>query len=889
MGLSCLPFGILFLLVINTIPSFVSAQITKSDYTNVREYEIGGITVTGSKYLNEEIIIKFSRLNVGDRITIPGDDISDAIRQLWRQELFANVSIYATQYIGDKIFLNIELQERPRLSKYSIKGVKKSESEDLRDAMKLIRGKVVTENLKIQAVSAIRKFYVNKGFLDVKVNLTETNDSLPNSVILEFDIKKGNKVKVNTISFIGNNYADTRKLKHLMKNTKEVSKVTLFRDIKKKLSSLDTYNPIKLPERVFAATPKKVLNYFRDHFQPRIFTASRYLKKDFKEDLDRVIAYYNSIGYRDAYIVKDTNYLNADNNINIIVTIDEGRKYYFGNITWKGNVKYSDEELDKILSIKPGMIYDQDLLESKLGIQINPNGAVDVSSLYMDEGHLFFNITPIEIAVENDSIDIEINIYEGPVATINRVTITGNTQTSEHVIRRELRTIPGNKFSRSDIIRSQRQIASLGFFDPEQMGITPTPHPENGTVDIEYRVAEKPSSQLEMSMGWGGNGLVGTAGVSFNNFSTKNIFNRELWNPLPSGDGQTLSLRVQSNASFFQSYTASFTEPWLGGKKANSFTVSLYRNVTNYSGVTARQQKKDPTLVRQAFNASGLTFSLGKRLKFPDDYFTLQSALNLQVYELDNFANFVFKNGVANNFSIEETLSRISIDQPLYPRNGSKISLSLQATLPYSYLNITGIDYNKPELSDQEKYKWVEYHKWKLTAEWFTPLTNNKNTLVLRTEAKLGFLGFYNDKIGISPFERFQLGGDGISNNNFLLGRDIVAQRGYDAPPLSDPGAPVFNKYTLELRYPLSLNPTSTIFVTGFVQGANAWQSIKDYSPFQLRRSFGLGLRLYLPMFGLLGFDYGVGIDKNLPPAKNFGDLLSRYGKFNIVLGFEPQ
>ncbi len=871
---------LLFIAFLSLANVSLAQRFDNIEYNASRKYEIAGVTVKGIKYLNEDILIKISGLAVGRIITVPGDDISTAIKKLWKQELFATVDIYATRFLGDQIFLEIVATERPRLSKFTFDGAKKSEIEDIRDDIKLLRGRVVTENLKIRSTNKIKQYYIEKGYINASVIVTEKPDSaMTNNVVLDFNIDKGHKARVNDVSFTGNDNFDHYRLQRLMKNTKEKTEINLFKDIRNKTVDLKTYNP----KHITRITPLNLFNYARDNFRLRLFSASRYIKEDYKEDKEALIAFYNSKGYRDAYIISDSIYTNENHDLNIVINIDEGNQFYFRDIKWKGNTKYSSELLSKILGIKKGTIYDQTLLDERLFM--SQTGG-DVSSLYMDDGYLFFNITPVEIAVENDSIDLEIQVYEGPQAIINNVTIVGNTQTNERVIRRELRTLPGSKFSRSDIIRSQREIANLGFFDPEQLGVTPTPHPENGTVDIEYKVAEKPSSQAEMSLGWGGNGVVGTLGLSFNNFSTYNIFKKGTWNPLPSGDGQTFSIRYQANGRNFQSLNASFTEPWLGGKKPNSFTTSVYRSVNAFGDKDAIDYQK--------FAANGLTLSLGKRLKFPDDYFTLQSAINFQVYELQNWTRFIFSDGIANNISIQETLARTSIDQPLYPRTGSRISLSMQLTPSYSNWGL----YTKGEdegATDAQKYKWVEYHKWRFNAEWFTPLSKD-NKLVLRTEAKFGFLGFYNSNVGLSPFERFELGGDGISNFN-IFGRDIIALRGYEPNHVTPTnpvtgqidGQPIFNKFTFELRYPLSLNPSSTIFTTAFVQAGNTYDNFSSYNPFKLKRSVGVGLRVFLPMFGLLGFDYGVGIDRNLPKPENFGDLLGRFGKFSIVLGFEPE
>jgi outer membrane protein insertion porin family len=606
-----------------------------------------------------------------------------------------------------------------------------------------------------------------------------------------------------------------------------------------------------------------------------IFSGSKFIRKNYEQDKVHIIDYYNTLGYRDAKITSDSVYMD-NHDLKIDLHIDEGHMYYFRYITWKGNTKYTTGRLDSILRIKKGDIYNQSLLDQRLNM--NPNGG-DVSSLYMDDGYLFFQVTPLEIAVVGDSIDVEIRIAEGPQATINEVRIMGNTKTKEYVIRRELRTLPGNKFSRSDLIRSQREIINLGYFDPEQLEVVPIPNPEKGTVDIEYRVVEKPSDKLELSAGWGGagRGVVGTLGVTFTNFSIQNMFKKGTWSPLPSGDGQQLSLRVQTNGRIYQSYNASFTEPWLGGKKPNSFTIGWYH--TRYADLDAENN------VLGRLITNGASVGLGIRLKKPDDWFTFQTLINYQNYTLQNWTStdFIITDGSSNNLSVKFVLARNSVDQPIYPRRGSNIMVSLQLTPPYSLFNSR--DYST--LDNNEKYKWVEYHKWRVTAEWFTPVTRKeKMPIVLRMAAKFGFLGYYNKDIGYSPFERFELGGDGLSNISFY-GRDIIALRGYEV--ISDPkGDPFFTKFTVEMRFPFSLNPSATIYGLAFAEGGNTFSNIRDYNPLNLKRAAGLGVRIYLPMFGMLGFDYGIGFDKNLPKTTGFGNYLGQYGKFSIILGFEP-
>jgi outer membrane protein insertion porin family len=578
----------------------------------------------------------------------------------------------------------------------------------------------------------------------------------------------------------------------------------------------------------------------------RFFSTSKFLESNYAKDKQKILDKYNSMGYRDASIISDSVFETGKKTMGIKIGINEGHKYYFRNIIWTGNTKYTDKELDGVLGIHKGDIFDQSVLESHL--MMNQNGN-DVSSLYMDDGYLFFQVTPVEVNVERDSIDLEMRIYEGKQARINRIRITGNTKTNDKVIMREVRTKPGQLFSRADIIRSQRELAQLGYFNAEKLGINPTPNPADGTVDIEYVVEEKPSDQIELSGGWGGaqGGLVGSLGLSFNNFSASNIGKRKTWRPLPSGDGQKLSIRAQSNGSYYQSYNASFTEPWLGGKKPNSLSVTLYHSILT-NGLSSSDANQSSTKI------SGLSIGFGKRLKFPDDFFTFFAELNLQNYLLKNSTNFLFTDGFSNNLNVKFTLSRNSIDQPLYPRGGSEFSVSGQFTPPYSSLN----DKDYASLEPQEKYKWVEFHKWTGKVSWFTKVAGN---LVISTRIKYGFLGNYNDKVGQSPFERFYVGGDGLSGFS-LYGSDIVSLRGYSNNSLSPQvGSTVFDKYTFEIRYPLSLNPSATIYGLAFTEAGNAWLNFKDFNPFDLKRSAGFGVRVFLPMFGLLGLDWGYRLD----------------------------
>ncbi len=780
------------------------------DYGNPKQFVVGGVLVTGTQYLDEGVLINLSGLVVGDTIEVPGDKITKAITNLWKQGLFSDVKVVASRTVGQTIFLELRLQERPRLSKFSFKGVSKSEADKIREKVKLERDKVVTENVIASTKNTVKNFYVDKGYLNALVTIREIPDTtLANREIMEIVVDKKSKVKIHDIEIEGNTAFKDGKLKRAMKDTKE------------------------------------------KHWYS-IFTSSKFLDDKYQDDKNKLIAKYADKGYRDAAIIEDTVFAHDDHSLDIRIKIHEGHQYFFRDITWVGNTKHTAAELNSILGIKKGDVYDQSILDQRLFMSQNSR---DVSSLYMDDGYLFFSVTPVEINVESDSIDLEMRIYEGKQARINKVTVVGNTKTNDRVIMREIRTKPGQLFSRTDIIRTQRELAQLGYFDQEKLGVNPKPNPADGTVDIEYTVEEKPSDQLELSGGYGANQLVGTLGLSFNNFSARNTFKKGAWRPLPAGDGQRLSLRGQTNGKYYQSYNVSFTEPYLGGKKPNSFSVSVFHSVQSNG-----YSKENPA--RQSITISGASVGLGKRLKKPDDFFSIYHEINYQYYVLKNYGStFLFSDGVANNLSFQETISRNSIDAPIYPRSGSQLSLTAQFTPPYSLLS----NKNYKTASDNEKYKFIEYHKWKFSSLWFTRLAGN---LVLHTKLQYGFLGLYNRDIGASPFERFYLGGDGLSGYA-LDGREIIALRGYENNSLSPRniynntiGGTIFDKYTLELRYPLSLNPSATIYILGFAEGGNSWLKFNEFNPFSAKRSLGGGLRIFLPVFGLLGLDWGYGFDK---------------------------
>ncbi len=825
------------------------------DYSKPRDYEIGGIRVTGATFSDAGAIISIAGFRVGDRIRVPGGEIPRAVKALYKLSLFTDVQIYKEKTVGDVIFLEIVVVERPRLTTHSYKGVKKGTHDDLNEEVNkyLIKGGIVTDGIKASAAFGIQKYFIDKGYYDVKVGVSELPDTARiNSVKLVFDIDRGAKIKIDDITFSGNENVKSRKLRGLMKETRR---------------------------------------------KKRIFSGSKLIRPDYEADKQKIIAHYNKVGFRDARIVGDsiwraTEKDGSKGNLLIHIDVEEGSRYYFRNIIWKGNSIYAAKDLDNVLGIKKGDVYNAEMLETRL--RFSQDGR-DVSSLYMDNGYLFFNVDPIEVAVASDSIDLELRIFEGPQASIDKVIIKGNDRTHEHVVRRELFTVPGEKFSRSDIIRSQRQIINLGYFNPENLGIETPVNPQRGTVDIVYTLEEKPSDQLELSAGWGGrrNGVIGTLGVAFNNFSARNIFKRETWSPLPQGDGQRLSLRAQTNGRYFQSYNISFTEPWLGGKKPNSLTVA------GFMSILSNGQNRNSEFYGKLTNG-GVTISLGTRLKKPDDNFVSSTSLNLQVIKLQNYIfsqrglfrtddGEAVSEGTFRNFSVTQTIARTTINNPIFPQEGSRVQVSLQFTPPYSLFSKK----NYGDLPTEERFKFLEYHKWKVNAEWYQTLVGK---LVIKADAKFGFLGAYNDDIGVAPFERFQLGGDGLNNQQFgfFTGTEIISSRGYKQSDYENNrfkgstndmnATPLYQKITLELRYPLSLNPSSTIYAHVFAQGSNSWRRARDYNPFDMKRSIGAGLRVFLPMFGVLGFDYGLGFDKANPSGK-----ISSLGTFNIVLGFEPE
>ncbi len=830
---------IIILLVTLSVKLF-SQSIEEVDYSTPIMYEIGGVTITGTESLNDNTLISISGLTIGDNIKIPGDNISNAIRKLWEQGLFSDIDIKIEKKIGNLIFLNINLTENKRLSKFRFLGkIKKSDITTLKENLQLMKGKILTQNLINNSVNIINKYYIEKGFYNVEINYkTEIDTNSKNTYDLTFTINKGKKIKIKEILFNGR--------KKIINKNKTI------------WNREDTVFAISERQLKKSMKETKAKNFWR------IFKVSKFIPDNYEKDKQNIIEEYNKIGYRDARIIKDTIY-HENNNLSLEITIHEGATYKFGKINFIGNKVYTNDILNQRLGINEGDIFDKSILNNQL-FGNNGNGN-DISSMYLDDGYLFFNATPVEKAVKNNSIELEIRIYEGKQARVNKVSIKGNTKTNDHVIMREIRTKPGDLFKRSDIMRSQRELAQMQYFDPEAFDVDIKPDPIRNEVDITYVLAEKSSDQIQLQGGWGAGRIVGSLGLTFNNFSTRNIFKKEKWDPLPSGDGQRLSLTASSNGIYYQQYRMSFTEPWLGGKKPNALTFSLYKSISSNG-----QQDE----LRQAVELTGISIGLGKRLKNPDDYFTIYNGINFQQYKLINSQSFFsFRNGYSNNISYEVKIGRNSLNQLIFPRSGSNFSLSLKLTPPYSLFN-NNIDYNT--ISDQEKYQWIEFYKWNFKSAWYSAFTNK---FVLKTNLEMGLLGAYNNELGIAPFERFYVGGDGLSGMGMVYdGRELISLRGYNNNTISSQtGGTIYNKYTTELRYAISLNPASTVYVLGFLEAGNAWDNFEQFNPFTVKRSAGFGVRIMLPMIGMMGLDYGWGIDDlpNHPDANG--------GQFHFSMG----
>ena len=819
----------------------ISSRLTKIDYSEPIEYEIGGIQVSGIRFLDPNVLIHLTGLQVGDVIMIPGDEITKAINKLWDQGLFSEIKISLVKVVNKKAFIDIYLQERPRLSKYTFTGVKKSEADDIREKIKLIRGSQITENTLMTTKNTITNYFIDKGFYNVDVNITDEIDTtMVNHVILKIDVSKNERIKINQIYFSGNN---------------EIGKEKKW------------YNFYRQPEKLADSKLKRAMKETKEKRWYNVFKASKMIADKYDADKENIIVKYQELGFRDARIIYDSIVRYDDNTIDIYIGIDEGPKYYFRNITWIGNTKYSSEVLSTVLGIKKGDVYNQKLLDEKL--LYDPQS---VFSLYQDNGYLFSNISPVERFADNDSLDIQMRVYEGKQARINRVGITGNTRTNDRVVMREVRTSPGSLYKRSEVQRTIREFAQLGYFDPEKLNVDFQPDPAKGTVDLEYIVEEKPSDQIELSGGWGAGMIVGTLGLSFNNFSLRNVFNPAAYRPLPSGDGQRLSIRAQASGLWYQNYSFMFVEPWLGGNKPNSLTTTVYHSITT-NGATKEED-------RTSFKVTGAAIGIGRRLAWPDDYFTLYNEMGYRYYLINNYSGFLYKQGNSNNVSLKTILSRSSSGpNPIFPTTGSNFSVSIELTPPYSLFG--NADYENMAAAD--KYKWIEYHKYKLSGAWYTTLVGSRSgdsrALVLLAKFEAGILGFYNSKLGPSPFEGFQLGGDGLYGYN-LYGRETIGLRGYANNSLTpSDGGNVYDKFSLELRYPLSLNPTATLYALAFVEGGNAYYDIKQFNPFELRRSAGVGIRIFMPMIGMLGVDWGYGFD-DIP-----GVVGSKKSQFHFVIG----
>ncbi|MDB5129674.1 outer membrane protein assembly factor BamA [Mucilaginibacter sp.] len=786
-------------------------------YLSPKDYIIGGVTVSGAKYLDKEVLLTISKLNKGDRINLPGEQNANVIKDLYKQGLFDDVQLNVTRINMDTIYLEIAVVERPRLSRLHITGIRKGEIEDVTKKLSDKTGKIVNENLLSTTTAIIKKHFNEKGYLNTTVNIKQTKDpGDANSVILDVAVDKKSKIKINSVTFEGNKAFSDSKLRKFLKNTRE----------------------------------KKIYN---------IFGSKKFKQDKYEEDKQTLVEKMQEKGYRDAEVLSDSVTKHDEKTVDVKIKVYEGPKYYFGGIKFSGNARYPADVLSRILRIEKGQVFSEDELNKRL-TGPTPNND-DVSSLYLNDGYLTFNADPVQTRVYNDTVDIDIRIYEGPQYTINRVIVKGNDVTNDKVVLREIRTKPGQKFNKELLIRSAREIGQLGNFDEQKTEPRPTNiNPADGTVDLVYNVVEKPSDQIELSGGFGGGQLVGTLGLTFNNFALRNLFNLKAYKPLPKGDGQKLSLRGQSSGRTYQNFSFTFSEPWLGGKKPIYFALSAY---TQGSSTGQYYPKESPYYNKLRINGIGVT--LGKRLNWPDNYFQLNYSLNVDHYDLDNYGGYLFQNGTSYNIKLTQELSRNSVDVPLYPTSGSNIKLTIQATPPYSLFN--SINYNVA--TPEERYHFVEYYKWKFDAQWFQRIAGK---LVLMSQVRFGYLGQYNKLVGPSPFERFKLGGDGMQSYQFLQGTDVIGLRGYENFSIvpvgsnlnanTNQGSAIYNKYTMELRHPVITGQSATIFLLAFAEGGNVWDNFSQFNPFNVRRSVGVGARIFLPIFGLLGLDYGYGFDK---------------------------
>lgn len=813
-------------------------------------YEIAGIKVSGVDHVDDYVIIGYSGLAVGEKIEIPGDAITNAVKRFYRQGLYSKVQIKLEKVVGDKAWLEIVLRQQPRLSEMKYIGVKSNEKKDLEERLGMIPGQQITPNIIARAEQIIRNYYAAKGFKNAYVKIEQHNDlSKENQVILDVNVNKNNKVKVNKIYIDGNEVLSDNKLKRTMKKTNENG---------------------------------NILNLFRQ---------KKFVDSDFADDKNRIIEKYNELGYRDAKITFDSVAQFDDKHVDVYLKVDEGQKYFISDIRWVGNTVYATDDLNAVLGINPGDVYNQKLLNKRT--QEDDDA---VANLYLDKGYLFFQLVPIEENIKGDSIALQMRIMEGPQARINQVIINGNDRLYEKVIRRELRVRPGELFSKSDLMRSAREIAQTGHFNPENMDIRPQPNESDGTVDILFNLESKANDQIEFSFGWGQTGITGRLALKFTNFSIKNLFNPSTYKGLiPQGEGQTFTVSVQTNAKYYQQYSISFLDPWFGGKRPNSLSVSAYYsrqtgiNSSYYNNNWANaynnslygyqygygynsdyynysyQNAYDPNKVLQM---AGVSVGFGKRLNWPDDYFTFQAELSYQWYYLKNWDYLYYmNNGVSNSMVLGLTLARSSIDNPLYTRRGSTFSLSFQATPPVSSFvkkDWKALYYAGTEDSKKEMYKWIEYWKLKFKSKTFTPLTDPDGqwTLVLMTRADFGLLGYYNRYVK-TPFETFYVGGDGMTGS-YTYATETIGMRGYENGQFTPWGKEgyAYGRFTLELHFPFMLSPSTTIYGIAFAEAGNSWTDVKDFSPFDLKRSAGVGARIYLPMVGFMGIDWAYGFDK---------------------------
>ncbi len=825
------------------------------DYNSPKKYIVGGVRVEGNNYFSSDQIIQITGLQRGLEVTIPGDDLSSVVNRLWQQKFFEDVSL-SIDHLGetpDTAYIKISIIERPRVSRWTFSGIKQGEQKELQERLNLRRGGEFSDYVAKTATDIIKRYYKEKGFLLTEVDVQTKKDTLVRSAIrVNFDINKGSRVKIKTITFDGNDHVKEGKLVKSMKKTRDA----------------------------------RLTNFFH---------SKKFNEKEYENDKRSLISAFNEAGYRDAKILSDSIYYIEPNRLAIDFKISEGKQYFFRDITWTGNSVYSTDVLNNILMIEKGDVYDVVTMETRL-MGGGKQQEYDISKLYRDNGYLFFNITPVELNIVGDSVDVEMRIVEGKQATLNNIVINGNDLTSEKVVRRQVFTRPGYLFSQTDFERSIREIASLGQFDSEAImdgsGYSIIPNQLDNTVDIVYNVTEKPSSTLELSGGWGGSTFVATVGVSFNNFSTHRMFEKGAWRPVPLGDAQTLSIRLQTNGTYYTTASINFTEPWLTGKKPTSLNISAYFSRQTDSYVALGMLNND-----RYFQVYGVAAGIGTRLKWPDNYFVLYNQLSWQTYDLKDWYSgyFLFSTGKAHNLNYTISLQRNSTDQQIYPRTGSSFNLSLQLTPPYSlfrkkYTDTDGVkhkvsswrDVDYDSMSSNDRYRWIEYHKWTFKGEIYTKLAGD---LVLMTRAQFGYLGYYNRNWGYSPFEGFLVGGDGMSGYT-TYGSEIIALRGYEDYSLTPYTSTsygsgyayagnVYDKFTVELRYPVILQPQSTIYALLFVEGGNCWSDIKDFNPFQIKRSAGVGVRVYLPMIGQLGVDWGYGFDDDT------------YGKsqFHFVIG----